>query len=102
MRAIKFIITITLEVIGVYLFSKLVSWSFMETFFLGSLAIFGIIWLLALNINLNANMDHTIYKTGKGKGKPFQFIWSPYIMGTISLIAISLITSIIYYLPYFT
>ncbi|MCI0763345.1 hypothetical protein [Bacillus sp. TL12] len=100
MNAIKFIITITLEVIGIYLFSKLASWSFIETFFLGSLAIFGIIWLLALNINLNANMDHTIYKTGKVK--PFQFIWSPYIMGTISLIAISLITSIIYYLPYFT
>ncbi|MEN1934712.1 hypothetical protein AAIE21_03675 [Paenibacillus sp. 102] len=99
MKAMKFIITITLELIGIYLFSKLVSWSFMEAFFLGSLAIFGVIWLLTLNINLNANMDHTIYKTGIVK--PFQFIWSPYIMGTISLIAISLITSIIYYLPYF-
>ncbi|MBJ8030202.1 hypothetical protein [Bacillus cereus group sp. N21] len=99
MKVIKFFVTIALEFVGIYLFSKMVDWSFMEAFFLGSLAIFGVIWLLALNINLNANMDHTIYKTGIVK--PFQFIWSPYIIGTISLIAINLITSIIYYIPYF-
>ncbi|KEK26127.1 hypothetical protein [Bacillus gaemokensis] len=100
MKAIKFIMTIAFEFVGIYLFSKIVDWSFMEIFFLGSLAIFGVIWLLTLNINLSANVDHAIYKTGIVK--PFRFIWNPYIMGTISLIAISLITSIIYYLPYFT
>lgn len=106
MNAIKFIITITLEVIGIYLFSKLVSWSFMEAFFLGSLAIFAVIWLIIMNISRNANMDHAVSKglTGveTGEIKPFQITLNPYITGTLSLVGISLIATIIYYLPYFT
>ncbi|PEY41672.1 hypothetical protein CN354_07660 [Bacillus cereus] len=106
MKVIKFIMTIALEFVGIYLFSKAVGWSFMETFFLGSMAIFGIIWLVALSMNRNANMDHALYKgvsgVDTGEVKPFQIILSPYIIGTISLVAISLITSIIYYSPYFT
>ncbi|MDM5189918.1 hypothetical protein QUF99_22100 [Bacillus sp. DX4.1] len=105
MKAVKFFITIGLELTGIYFFSKIVGWSFMETFFLGSLAIFAVIWLTKLNINRNANMDHALNKglTGVNTGeiRAFQVTLNPYISGTIILLLISLITSIIYYLPYF-
>ncbi|MED1116226.1 hypothetical protein [Bacillus paramycoides] len=99
MKVLKISLTIVVELALIYLFSKMVSWSFMETFFLGSIALFGAIWLIALNINQNANIDYTIYKTGKVK--PFQMTWSPYTIGTASLTAFSFIITIIYYLPYF-
>ncbi|MGQ0515165.1 hypothetical protein ACT453_24200, partial [Bacillus sp. D-CC] len=63
MKALKISLTVVVELALIYLFSLLVGWSFMEAFFLGSLAIFGAIWLIALNINQNNNIDHTIYKT---------------------------------------
>ncbi|MED1411265.1 MULTISPECIES: hypothetical protein [Bacillus] len=99
MKALKISLTIVVELALIYLFSKMVGWSFMETFFLGSIALFGSIWLMALNINQNTNIDHTIYKTGKVK--PFQMTWGPYTIGTASLTAFSFIITIIYYLPYF-
>ncbi|HDR7457624.1 TPA: hypothetical protein QCX45_003082, partial [Bacillus paranthracis] len=75
MKRLKISLTIVVEVTLIYLFSSLVGWSFMEAFFLSSLAIFGAIWLVALNISQNNNIDHTIYKTGTVK--PFQMRWGP-------------------------
>ena len=102
MRALYIII---LELLGIFLFSKIVDWSFMEIFFLGSLSILGISWITTLNMNRNANMDHAVYKglTGveTGEIQPFQINWNPFTFGTSILVVISLITSIIYYLPYF-
>ena len=63
------------------------------SFFLGSLAIFGAIWLIALHINQNNNIDHTIYKTGTVK--PFQMTWGPCTTGAASLTAFSLIITTI-------
>ena len=57
MKALKISLTIVVELALIYLFSLLVGWSFMEAFFLGSLAIFGAIWLIALHINQNNNID---------------------------------------------
>lgn len=106
MKKVKFFMTIVLELVGIYLFSKLVGWSFIETFFLGSLSIFAVIWFIIMSISRNANMDHAVYKglTGveTGEIKPFQINLNPYITGTLSLVVISLVTTIIYYLPYFT
>ncbi|MBS9804271.1 hypothetical protein [Bacillus cereus] len=99
MKALKISLTVVVELALIYLFSLLVGWSFMESFFLGSLGIFGTIWLIALNINQNANIDHTIYKTGEVK--PFHITWSPYTVGAASLTAFSFIITAIYYLPYF-
>ncbi|ADY23370.1 hypothetical protein P4U05_27600 [Bacillus paranthracis] len=99
MKRLKISLTVVVEVTLIYLFSSLVGWSFMEAFFLGSLAIFGAIWLVALNISQNNNIDHTIYKTGTVK--PFQMTWGPYTTGAASLTAFSFIITTIYYLPYF-
>ncbi|CKE55579.1 hypothetical protein PDJ82_19555 [Bacillus cereus group sp. TH43LC] len=99
MKRLKISLTVVVEVTLIYLFSSLVGWSFMEAFFLGSLAIFGAIWLVALNISQNNNIDHTIYKTGTVK--PFQMRWGPYTTGAASLTAFSFIITTIYYLPYF-
>lgn len=95
MKILKISLTVVVEVALIYLFSLLVGWSFMEAFFLGSLAIFGAIWLIALNNNI----DHTIYKTGTVK--PFQMTWGPYTTGAASLTAFSFIITTIHYLPYF-
>ncbi|MGE6345001.1 hypothetical protein ACQKIY_10625 [Bacillus mycoides] len=40
MKGLKISLTIVVELAIIYLFSKMVRWSFMESFFLGSLAIF--------------------------------------------------------------
>lgn len=99
MKALKISLTIVVELALIYLFSLLVGWSFMEAFFLGSLGIFGAIWLIALHIRQNNNIDHTIYKTGAVK--PFQMTRGPCTTGAASLTAFSFIITTIYYLPYF-
>ncbi|CAM3837045.1 hypothetical protein BAQ48_23335 [Bacillus luti] len=105
MKALKISLTIVVELALIYLFSILVGWSFMDTFFLGSLAIFAITWLIIMSNYRNNNMDHTINKTltgvETGEIKPFQFVFTPYIAGTLSLVLISFVVTAIYYLPYF-
>ncbi|MGG2095504.1 hypothetical protein AB1283_23475 [Bacillus sp. S13(2024)] len=106
MKVLKIILTISVEVAAIFLFAKFVDWPFIESFFLGSLAIFSITWLLLLNMNRNANMDRAITKsfTGLNTGEitPFQIRMNPYMAGTLLLLIISLIITVIYYVPYFT
>ncbi|MGF9963111.1 hypothetical protein [Bacillus rhizoplanae] len=106
MKVFKIIITISVEIVAIFLFAKLIDWPFIESFFLGSLAIFSITWLLLLNMNRNANMERAITKswTGVDTGEvtPFQVRMNPYMIGTLLLLTISLIITVIYYIPYFT
>lgn len=106
MKVLKIILTISVEVAAIFLFAKFVGWPFIESFFLGSLAIFSITWLSLLNMNRNANMDRAITKslTGFNTGEvtPFQVRMNPYMTGTFILLIISFIITIIYYVPYFT
>lgn len=106
MKVLKIILTISVEIAAIFLFAKFVGWSFIESFFLGSLAIFSITWLLLLNMNRNANMERAITKswTGVDTGEvtPFQVRMNPYMIGTLLLLTISLIITVIYYIPYFT
>ncbi|KAA0762660.1 hypothetical protein [Bacillus sp. SH5-2] len=105
MKALKISLTIVVELALIYLFSIMVGWSFMDTFFLGSLAIFAITWLIIMSNYRNNNMDHAVSKTltgvETGEIKPFQFVFTPYIAGTLSLVLISFVITAIYYLPYF-
>ncbi|WP_242143819.1 MULTISPECIES: hypothetical protein [unclassified Bacillus cereus group] len=48
MKILKFSLTIVVELAIIYLFSKVIGWSFMESFFLSSLAIFAITWLIIM------------------------------------------------------
>ena len=95
---IKISLTIVVEVTLIYLFHHWSAGHSWKPFSL-VLAIFGAIWLVALNISQNNNIDHTIYKTGTVK--PFQMTWGPYTTGAASLTAFSFIITTIYYLPYF-
>ncbi|MEI4800355.1 hypothetical protein WAZ07_03255 [Bacillus sp. FJAT-51639] len=99
-------LTVFIEVATIFLFSKFGNWTFIESFFLGSLAIFEITWLVLLNMNRNTHMDRVITKslTGFNTGEvtPFQIRMNPYITGTLLLLTISFIITVIYYLPYFT
>ncbi|HFK1762007.1 hypothetical protein AT258_13850 [Bacillus wiedmannii] len=101
MKVLKISLTIVVELALIYLFSLLVSWSFMEAFFLGSLAIFAITWLIIMSNHRNNITDHAISKTLTGEIKPFQIVLTPYIMGTLSLVLVSFVITTIYYLPYF-
>ncbi|TXR68063.1 hypothetical protein DM800_08705 [Bacillus sp. AY18-3] len=101
MKVVKISLTVVVELALIYLFSKLVGWSFMETFFLGSLAIFAIMWLIIMNTHRNNITDHAISKTLTGEIKPFQIVFTPYMAGTLSLVLVSFIITAIYYLPYF-
>ncbi|ENQ3081003.1 hypothetical protein [Bacillus multifaciens] len=106
MKILKTILTLIIEVAIIFLFAKFVNWTFMESFFLGSLAIFGLTWLFLLNMNRNANIDRTITKNlsgvNSGEITPFQIRMNPYMTGTLLLLTISFIITVIYYLPYFT
>ncbi|QBP94418.1 hypothetical protein E1A90_27895 [Bacillus mycoides] len=105
MKALKISLTIVVELAIIYLFSKMVGWSFIESFFLGSLAIFAITWLIIMSNFRNNNMDHVTNKTFTGieigEIRPFQIVLTPYIMGTLSLVTVSFVITAIYYLPYF-
>ncbi|MDR5049941.1 hypothetical protein FNE59_31565 [Bacillus thuringiensis] len=101
MKALKVSLTVVVELALIYLFSLLVGWSFIETFFLGSLAIFAIMWLIIMSNHRNNITDHAISKTLTGEIKPFQIVLTPSIMGTLSLVLVSFIITAIYYLPYF-
>ncbi|PGB03939.1 hypothetical protein [Bacillus toyonensis] len=105
MKVLKISLTIVVELALIYLFSKLVGWSFMDTFFLGTLAIFAITWLIIMSTHRNNMTDHAISKTltgvETGEIKPFQFIFTPYIAGTLSLVLVSFVVTAIYYMPYF-
>ncbi|MDG1568593.1 hypothetical protein [Bacillus cereus] len=105
MKALKVSLTVVVELALIYLFSLLVGWSFIETFFLSSLAIFAIMWLIIMSNHRNNITDHAISKTltgvETGEIKPFQIVLTPSIMGTLSLVLVSFIITAIYYLPYF-
>ena len=105
MKVVKISLTVVVELALIYLFSLLVGWSFIETFFLGSLAIFAITWLIIMSNHRNNITDHAISKTltgvETGEIKPFQIVLTPYIMGTLSLVLVSFVITTIYYLPYF-
>ncbi|MGE7631479.1 hypothetical protein ACQKMZ_03785 [Bacillus paramycoides] len=105
MKALKISLTIVVDLALIYLFSKMVGWSFMETFFLGSLAIFAIAWLIIMSNHRNNITDHVVSKTltgvETGEIKPFQIVVTPYIAGTLSLVLVSFVITAIYYLPYF-
>ena len=102
MKALKISLTVVVELALIYLFSLLVGWSFIETFF-GSLAIFAIMWLIIMSNHRNNITDHAISKTltgvETGEIKPFQIVLTPSIMGTLSLVLVSFIVTAIYYLP---
>lgn len=106
MKILKTLLILIIEVAIIFLFAKFVNWTFMESFFLGSLAIFGLTWLFLLNMNRNANIDRTITKNlsgvNSGEITPFQIRMNPYMTGTLLLLTISFIITVIYYLPYFT
>ena len=66
MKALKISLTIVVELALIYLFSLLVGWSFMEAFFLGSLAIFAITWLIIMSNHRNNITDEALCTTRTG------------------------------------
>lgn len=106
MRPVKILFSIALQLVAIFLFSLATDWSFMESFFLGSLGIFTIIWLFRLNKNRSANERHVSPHRWRGietsKVKPFQVKFDSHFIASLFLLTVSFIITVIYYLPYFT
>lgn len=106
MRPVKISFSIVLHLVAIFLFSLATGWSFMESFFLGSLGIFTLVWLVRLKKNMKSNersiAPHTWGGIETSEVKPFRIQFDSYLIGSLLLLTVSLIVTIIYYLPYFT
>lgn len=96
--------TLTIETVLIWFASYLLQWKFVDTIFLGSLLLFGIVYLIRLYIHqtntvFNANIaGWTWEEAGIG---PFRFRVSPIIIGLILYIIISFFVTLITYYSYF-
>ena len=98
------LVTLTIETVIIWFASFLLRWKFVDTIFLGSLLLFGIVYLFRLyihqtNATFNANIaGWTWEEAGIG---PFRFRVSPIILGLILFIVISFFVTLITYYAYF-
>lgn len=105
MKSIYIILaTLTVETLIIWFASYLLGWNFIDTILLGSLLLFGIVYLFRLyihqtNATFNANIaGWTWEEAGIG---PFHFRISPIIIGLILFIVISILVTFITYYRYF-
>ncbi|WP_400246426.1 hypothetical protein AB3U99_06325 [Niallia sp. JL1B1071] len=86
------LVTFTIETVIIWVVSLILGWKFIDTIFLGSLLLFGIVYLIRLYIHqtntaFNANIaGWTWEEAGIG---PFRFRVSPIILGFILYIVVS-------------
>lgn len=94
-----------LETIALWTVSLVFDWNLMDVLFLGSIGIFGVVWLVLLMINQSNNAYNGAEKgwTGQNAGevKQFHVHFSPVMIGMVVFIIISLIATVIYYAEYF-
>lgn len=96
--------TLTVETVIIWFASFLLRWKFVDTIFLGSLLLLGIVYLIRLYIHqtntaFNANIaGWTWEEAGIG---PFHFRVSPVILGLILYIVISFFITLLTYYSYF-
>lgn len=106
MRPVRILFSIALQLVAIFLFSLATGWSFMESFFLGSLGVFALIWLVRLKKNMSSNERNvTSHKWGEiqtSEVKPFQIKYDSDFIASLFLLTVSFMVTIIYYLPYFT
>lgn len=106
MRPVQILFSIAFQLVALFLFSLVTGWSFMESFFLGSLGIFALIWLIRLNKNRSVNERHVSPHKWRGietsEVKPFQVKYDSHFIASLFLLTVSFVVTIMYYLPYFT
>lgn len=97
--------TIAIEAIVLWLVSIFFEWVFIDTIFLGGIAIFGCVWLSQLYFNQTNNQFNGSMKGWTGQDssgvKQFQFKMSPITLGIMLFAGISFFITIITYYPYF-
>ncbi|WP_144510546.1 hypothetical protein [Bacillus sp. FJAT-22090] len=97
--------TIAIETVVLWGVSLFFEWGFIDTIFLGGIAIFGCVWLSQLYFNQNNNQFNGYTKgwTGQNSGgiKQFHFKMSPITLGLLIFAGISFFITIIMYYPYF-
>ncbi|MFD1017588.1 hypothetical protein [Thalassobacillus hwangdonensis] len=99
------LITIVAETIALAIVSYITGWNLMDILFLGSIVIFGIVWLFYLSTHqsgnvMNAGIRGTTGFNG-GEIKPFSFALTPVTIGMVVFIAGSLVVTLIHYASYF-
>lgn len=94
-------VTVAIETISLWLVSIFFSWSFIDTIFLGGLAIFGCVWLFQLNSNQTNNEYNAVAKGQNGQEtgviKPFQFKMTPISLGLLLFLVVSFLVTIVKY-----
>lgn len=99
--------TVLVETAILWGVSILLDWKFVDVIFLGSLAVFGLIWFLQLNSNRNSNEENAHLKGWNGQDgggvTPFQFKFrgSPIVLGLLLFIVVSFCITAFTYYPYF-
>lgn len=98
-------VTVAIETLSLWLVSLFFGWSFIDTIFLGGLAIFGCVWLFQLNNN-QTNNEYNAFAKGQngldnGGIMPFQFKMTPITLGLLAFIAVSFLVTVAKYYPYF-
>jgi len=97
-------VTVVIETILIWLVSLFFGWSFIDTIFLGGLAIFGCVWLFLLNNNQINNEYNAVTKGQNGQVtgviKPFQFKMTPITLGLLLFLVVSFLVTVVKYYPY--
>lgn len=99
------LLTVSIEAILLSLASVIIGWALIDTLFLGSLVIFGSVWLFQLYTNqttneLNAHIKGWNRLDNDGL-KPFRFKISPITLGLLLFTLVSFFIAILSYYPYF-
>lgn len=98
-------LVIVMEAVALWIVSLVFTWNVMDVLFLGSLAIFAIVWLTSLWTNQANNAYNGEVKgwTGQNAGgvKQFHVRFSPIMIGMVMSVIISLIATVVYYAEYF-
>lgn len=99
------LITVAIETMVLWFVSHFLGWVFIDTIFLGGLAIFGSVWLFQLYSNKTTNEFNATTRgwTRQDSGgiKPFQFNMSPITLGFFIFLMGSFFIMILTYYPYF-
>ena len=99
--------TILVETALLWGVSIFLEWKMVDVIFLGSLAIFGLIWFFTLNSNRQSNEENAHLKGWNGQDgggvTPFQFKFkgSPIVLGLLLFIVVSFCITAFTYYPYF-
>ncbi|MFD3449455.1 hypothetical protein ACFDTO_33290 [Microbacteriaceae bacterium 4G12] len=98
--------TMTFELGAVWVISRRLHWSFVDSLFMGSFLFLTLVWMTGYNRTSLQNQATAVSRYYGGKDdvreiKVFRPSSHPFAIGTFIFALIGIITSFVYYIPYF-